>query len=153
MDPASIPIAELLPHGINMIVIDRLVTYDAKKSVASSKVRRHSKFFDGTGVPAWAGIEYMAQTVAAHAGFEARLHGRPPKIGFLLGTRLYECHVAEFPLDTDLSITVEPLFTETGLGSFNCVVEHESLLARAIISTYQPNDDEIARIKSRPAAR
>jgi predicted hotdog family 3-hydroxylacyl-ACP dehydratase len=148
MDPRFIPIAELLPHGPGMIIIDRLTVYDARKSVASSKVRRTSKFFDGSGVPAWAGIEYMAQTVAAHAGFEARLAGNPPQIGLLLGTRSYECRAAEFPLDAELAITVEPLFKEQGFGSFNCVVKHEAVLARAVISTYQPNDDEIARIKS-----
>jgi predicted hotdog family 3-hydroxylacyl-ACP dehydratase len=151
MDPASIPVAELLPHGPKMILIDRLVAYDAKQSVAAAAVRRSSKFFDETGVPAWVGIEYMAQTVAAHAGFEARLRGSPPTIGFLLGTRSYECRVAEFPLGADLRIIVEPLFTETGLGSFSCAIEHEGVLAHAVISTYQPGADEIARIKARLA--
>lgn len=150
MDPAAIPVAELLPHGPNMIVIDRLVAYDPKRSVAAATVRRSSKLFDGSGVPAWAGIEYMAQTVAAHAGFEARLRGQPPQIGFLLGTRQYECLAAEFPLHAELRITVEPLFAEQGLGSFRCAVEHERPLALAVISTYQPSDDEIARIKAAP---
>jgi predicted hotdog family 3-hydroxylacyl-ACP dehydratase len=149
MNPASIPITELLPQGPNMIVIDRLVAYDAKRSVASAEVRRNSKFFDATGVPAWVGIEYMAQTVAAHAGFEARLRGSPPTIGFLLGTRSYECHVAEFPLGADLRIVVQPLFEEAGLGSFSCTIEHDELLARAVISTYQPSHDEVARLKAR----
>ena len=90
----------------------------------------------------------MAQTVAAHAGFEARLRGNPPTIGFLLGTRSYECRVAEFSLGADLKIIVEPLFTETGLGSFSCAIERDELLARAVISTYQPSADEIARIKA-----
>jgi predicted hotdog family 3-hydroxylacyl-ACP dehydratase len=148
-DPASIPVQELLAHGPGMVVIDRLVAYDAKKSVASVEVRRESKFFDRTGIPAWVGIEYMAQTVAAHAGFEARLRGNPPMIGFLLGTRSYECRVAEFSLGADLKIIVEPLFTETGLGSFSCAIERDGLLARAVISTYQPGAQEIARIKAR----
>ena len=151
-DPGSIPIAELLPHGPGMIVIDRLVTYGAGKSVACSQVRRSSKFFDGTGVPAWAGLEYMAQTVAAHAGFAARQSGRPPPLGFLVGTRSYECLAAEFPLGAELAVTVEPLFIEKGLGSFRCAIEHGALLARAVISTYTPNHDELATLQSRPAA-
>ncbi|HEX5046426.1 MAG TPA: hypothetical protein VFX89_04835 [Gammaproteobacteria bacterium] len=153
MDPSVIPIAELLPHGPGMIVIDRLVIHDGTRSVARSKVRRTSKFFDGSGVPSWAGIEYMAQTVAARAGFEARMGGRPPRIGFLLGARSYECLAPEFPLDAELDIAVEPLFAEHGLGSFRCVVEHEGPLARAVISTYQPSDEEIARIKTRSLQR
>jgi predicted hotdog family 3-hydroxylacyl-ACP dehydratase len=151
MDPASIQVTEILPHGPAMVVIDRLVAYDGTKSVASATVRRDSKFFEETGIPAWAGIELMAQTVAAHAGFEARLRGEPPKIGFLLGTRSYECRVAEFPLGAELKITVERLFTEAGLGSFNCTIEHDEVLASAVISTFQPDDDELARIKARLA--
>jgi predicted hotdog family 3-hydroxylacyl-ACP dehydratase len=153
MDPSVIPIAELLPHGPSMIVIDRLVIHDGKRSVARSEVRRTSKFFDGTGVPSWAGIEYMAQTVAARAGFEARIGSKPPRIGFLLGTRSYECVVPEFPLGAMLDIIVEPLFAEHGLGSFECVVEHEGPLARAVISTYRPSDEEIAQLEARPAQR
>jgi predicted hotdog family 3-hydroxylacyl-ACP dehydratase len=152
-DPSTIPIAELLPHGPNMIVIDRLVTYGANKSVARATVRRSSKFFDGAGVPSWAGIEYMAQTVAAHAGFEARLRGLTPALGFLLGTRAYECYAPEFPLGAELAITAEPLFLENGLASFRCAIEHRAPLARAVINTYRPGDDEIARLKSRAAAR
>jgi predicted hotdog family 3-hydroxylacyl-ACP dehydratase len=153
MEPSAIPIAELLPHGPSMIVIDRLVISDVTKSVAQSKVRRTSKFFDGLGIPSWAGIEYMAQTLAARAGFAARLLGKRPQIGFLIGTRSYECIAAEFPVDAELDITVEPLFAEQGLASFRCVVEHEGPLARAVISTYQPKDEELARIKSRSSQR
>jgi predicted hotdog family 3-hydroxylacyl-ACP dehydratase len=91
----------------------------------------------------------MAQTVAAHAGFAARLRGEPPAIGFLLGTRSYECHTAEFAVGSELRIVVEPLFVETGLGSFSCIIEERSVLASAIVSTYQPSDDEIARIRAR----
>jgi predicted hotdog family 3-hydroxylacyl-ACP dehydratase len=152
-DPSAIPIAELLPHGPNMIVIDRLITYGAAKSLACATVRRGNKFFDGAGVPAWAGIEYMAQTVAAHAGFEARLHGLPPPLGVLLGTRAYECHAAEFPLGAELAIAAEPLVLENGLASFRCVIEHHAPLASAVINVYRPGDDEIARLISRSAAR
>ena len=152
IDPSSIPIAELLPHGANMILLDRLLSYRENKSVALSTVRRTSKFFDGSGVPAWAGLEYMAQTVAAHAGFEARLRGQPPQIGFLLGTRRYECAAAEFPLDAELAVTVEPLFAEQGLASFSCTIEHARVLARAVLNTYRPDAAELARLRSRPAA-
>ena len=150
-DPAQIPIADLLPHGPAAIVIDRLIAYDATKSVAAVEVRLDSKFFAATGVPAWAGIEYMAQTIAAHVGFEARLRGASPVIGFLLGTRSYECRVAEFPLGARLAISAEALFKETGFGAFNCSIACGTVLATAIVNTYQPSDDAIARIRARMA--
>jgi predicted hotdog family 3-hydroxylacyl-ACP dehydratase len=118
MDCAAIPIGELLPHGPAMTVIDRLVEYDAKRSVGTVTIERTSPFFVGTGVPAWVGIEYMAQTIAAHAGYEARQRGEPPAIGFLLGTRAYRNELAEFPLRSTLTITVEPLVADAGFGAF-----------------------------------
>jgi predicted hotdog family 3-hydroxylacyl-ACP dehydratase len=151
MDTVSVPITEILPHGANMVVIDRLVAHDDARSVASVTVRRDSKFCEESGVPAWVGIEYMAQTVAAHAGFDARLRGKAPAIGFLLGTRSYECRVAEFALGSELEITVELLFTEAGLASFNCVIESGEVLAAAVISIYRPDDEELARLKTRLA--
>jgi predicted hotdog family 3-hydroxylacyl-ACP dehydratase len=153
-EPAEVPIAELLPHGANMIVIDRLLAYDSKRSVAVVEVRRSSKFFLGGGVPAWAGIEYMAQAIAAHAGFEARLCGVPPAIGLLLGTRAYECCVAEFPLGAKLQIVVEPQFADLGLGAFKCAVEQDNeVLAHALVSTYRPGRDALARLGTRAEER
>ena len=149
IDPATVPIAELLPHGPGMALIDQLLAYDPGKSIGAVLVRRDSRFFDRTGVPAWVGIEYMAQTIAAHAGFEARLRGKPPSIGFLLGTRSYECCAIEFPLGAALEIVVIPLYVEDGLGSFDCTIEHNGVLARAIVSTYQPKHDEVVNLKGR----
>jgi predicted hotdog family 3-hydroxylacyl-ACP dehydratase len=149
MDPSSIPVSELLPHGPEMTVIDRLTDYDATKSIAVVVITPQSAFFEKTGVPGWVGIEYMAQTVAAHVGFEARLRGEPPAIGFLLGTRDYETKVAEFSLGSTLMISVEPLLMGSGVGAFNCSIQANSVLATAVVNTYRPHDDEIARIRAR----
>ena len=65
-------------------------------------------YWEDAGVPAWAGVEYMAQTIAAHAGVEARARGEPPAIGFLLGTRAYSTSVEKFPNGSKLTVTVEP---------------------------------------------
>ena len=151
MDAGSIPVTDLLAHGQEMTIIDRLVAYDAKKSVAVVDVTPRSVFFEKTGVPAWVGIEYMAQTVAAHTGFEARLRGEPPAIGFLLGTRAYECVVGEFPIGARLTISVEPLLMDSGFGSFNCSIKTDRILAAAVLNIYQPDDDEVAQIRQRMA--
>ena len=44
-------------------------------------------FVEDGQVPAWVGIEYMAQAIAAWAGCRARAAGKPPQLGFLLGSR------------------------------------------------------------------
>src|SRR5262249_45980544 len=68
IDTSAIPIGELLRHGPEMTLIDRLVSYDQQKSVAAVEIGPASRFFDGDGVPGWVGIEYMAQAIAAHVG-------------------------------------------------------------------------------------
>jgi predicted hotdog family 3-hydroxylacyl-ACP dehydratase len=144
MDCSGIPIGELLPHGPEMTVIDRLVEYSPQRSVSTVVVTEQSPFFVRSGVPAWLGIEYMAQTIAAHAGFEARLRGERPAIGFLLGTRAYESEVGEFALGSTLTITVEPVVVEARLAAFQCSIATDHVVAKAVVNTYQPEAHEVA---------
>jgi predicted hotdog family 3-hydroxylacyl-ACP dehydratase len=144
MDCAGVPIGELLPHGPEMTLIERLAEYWPQRSVATATITAHSRFAAAGGVPAWAGIEYMAQTIAAHAGYEARLRGEPPTIGFLLGTRAYRSEVGVLPLGATLTISVEPLVVDAKLGAFQCAIAIDRIVATAVVNTYQPTADELA---------
>ena len=104
-------------------------------------------------MPAWAGIEYMSQAVAAHAGFEARLRGEPPAVGFVLGTRAYASLVAEFPNGCTLSIHVEPQGVEGNFGAFACAIEIDRVVATAVVNVYLPSLAELARLRTADAAR
>ena len=144
MQCAAVPIGDLLPHGPEMTLIDRLVEYTPQRSVAAVTIRSSSRFCLPPGVPAWVGIEYMAQAIAAHAGYEARLRGEPLAIGFLLGTRDYRCDVREFPLGATLTITVEPLLAEGRLGAFRCSIAADAVVATAVVNVYRPTSEELA---------
>jgi predicted hotdog family 3-hydroxylacyl-ACP dehydratase len=147
MDCAAIPIGELLPHGPEMTLLDSLVEYSPQRSVAKVTITHRSRFLEGAAVPAWVGIEYMAQTIAAHAGYEARLRGGPPAIGFLLGTRAYRSDVGDFPLGSTLTISVEPLVVDPKLGAFQCAIALDGVVARAVVNTYQPAADELLSLR------
>jgi predicted hotdog family 3-hydroxylacyl-ACP dehydratase len=147
MDCHAIPFGELLPHGPEMTVIDRLVEYSPQRSVATVTVTERSAFFAGTGVPAWVGIEYMAQTIAAQAGYEARLRGERPVVGFLLGTRAFRSELPEFPLGTMLTITVEAMVADARLGAFKCSIATDRVIATAVVNTYQPAAHELAHVR------
>ena len=153
MDLSSVRIDELLPHGPKMTLVDRLESYTPVRSVVAALIDERCVFFDGTGVPAWAGIEYMSQAVAAHAGYEARLRGEPPAVGFVLGTRAYESLVDEFPSGCTLKIGVEPQALEGGFGKFMCTIEIERVIARAVVNVYRPSAEELARLREASAAR
>ena len=147
MNCGAIPVGELLPHGPEMTVIDRLVEYSPQRSVATVTVTEDCPFFADTGVPAWAGIEYMAQTIAAHAGYEARLRGEQPAIGFLLGTRAYRSAIPVFPLGTTLTIAIEPVVVELRVSAFQCSIATDRVVATAVVNTYQPTARELAQVR------
>ena len=152
MDPAAIPIHELLPHGPEMIVIDRLVSYDPRRSVAEAEISDRSVFFERTGVPAWAGIEYMAQAIAAHGGFEARLRGEAPAVGFMLGTRAYECSVHEFANGWRLAVSVEPAIVDMAFSAFECTIATDRIVATAVVNIHRPSPEDLARMQRRPVS-
>jgi len=144
MDTCRIPIGELLPHGPEMTLIERLAEYSPQLSVATVTITAQSRFVEADGVPAWVGIEYMAQTIAAHAGYEGRLSGQPPAIGFLLGTRAYRSDIGVFPLGATLTISVEPLVADAQLGAFQCSIATDRVVATAVVNTYRPTAEEVA---------
>lgn len=141
MDVTRIPFADLVPHESPMALLDRVVAFDESTLVADVTIRRDSLFAEADGVPAWVGLEYMAQAVAAHAGLEALQRGELPAIGYLLGTRSYRADVASFPVGARLAVHVESIYAEMGLGAFACRVEADGVLAQGTIKVYQPNAD------------
>ena len=141
MEWAEIPVRELLPHDPPMVLLDRVTRFDESTLTAEVDIGADSMFCADDGVPGWVGIEYMAQAVAAHAGYKGRLEGKQPAIGYLLGTRAYECAVPVFPIGATLQVHVESLFVEMGLGAFACQIDIGETIATAKINVYQPEDD------------
>jgi predicted hotdog family 3-hydroxylacyl-ACP dehydratase len=137
-------IRELVPHSGAMLLLDRVLSADAENLCAEVAIHADSVFYDAgsAGVGSWVGIEYMAQAIAAHAGYLARLAGAPVRIGFLLGARRYE---AQLPLFVDGSVlqvhVQQALQGENGLGAFECRIEMAgAVLAQATITVFQPED-------------
>ncbi|MCY1390828.1 hypothetical protein D9M71_56510 [compost metagenome] len=134
------PLAELIPHAGDMILIDRVETFDEEQIVTSLAVRPGGLFnrTDGS-MPAWVGVELMAQSVAAFAGCRARLRGEPVALGFLLGTRKFECNVEHFPVGAHLWIQAKrSLEDENGMGIFECHLTGPGIHAQARLNVYSP---------------
>jgi len=143
MDIARTPIVDFLPMKPPMVFLDRVVSYEDEKLTTETTVRRENPFCEDDGMPGWVGIEYMAQSVAAYSGVQACIRGDSPSVGFLLGTRAYECAVSRFPLGETLTILVEQLFSESGLGAFSCSILSDRPVASATINVYQPDKDSL----------
>lgn len=139
--PASYPpIESLLPHRPPMLLLRRVVHTVDDLLVADLQVDASGPFGDGLGVPAWVGIEYMAQAVAAWAGWRSYQSGGEPRLGFLLGTRSYTAHCARFEHGAVLEVAVRcELMGDNGLGAFQCRVgPADQPLAEARLSVFEP---------------
>ena len=141
MQLAEIPVRELVPHEPPMVLLDRITSFDESTLTAEVDITTNSMFCGDDGVPGWVGIEYMAQAVAAHAGYKGRLDGNAPVTGYLLGTRAYKCSLSTFPVGETLQVHIESLFVEMGLGAFACRIELGDTVATASINVYQPEGD------------
>ena len=134
------PIAELLPHAGDMILIDEVLSFDAENIETRLCVRPGGLFNQADGsLPAWVGIELMAQSVAAYAGCQARQAGRPVQLGFLLGTRNFRCDVERFPAGSELRIrALRSLQDDNGMGVFECHLEGPGIHADARLNVFCP---------------
>lgn len=134
------PIAELIPHAGNMILVDQVLSFDEEQIHTRLTVRAGGLFNRPDGsLPAWIGIELMAQSVAAFAGCQARKHGRKMKLGFLLGTRKFECNVEAFAAGTELTIhALRSLEDDNGMGIFECHLSGPGINATARLNVFCP---------------
>ena len=124
-----------------MSLLDEVVEHDDQSLCAQVSITENSLFAEARGVPAWVGIEYMAQTIAAYSGVIARSAGQPVSVGFLVGTRKYTCNQAFFPLGQTLRVSAyEELRGDNGLGVFHCKITSDSVAASASLSVFQPSN-------------
>lgn len=131
-------IAGLIPHSGRMILLDRIIDFDGHTLSVELVVRDDGLFGDDKIVPAWVGIEYMAQAVAAYAGIKSKLVGEPIKLGYLLGTRSYISNVASFAVGTALTIQVKNIIQDEKLGVFACKIRGGGIETDANLNVYQP---------------
>ncbi|MBU3070631.1 hotdog family protein [Aestuariicella sp. G3-2] len=145
-DKPPYDIADLVPHSGTMSLLDDTLSSDENSLTATVGIRPDSLFATEQGVPAWVGIEYMAQAIAAFAGVQARLAGEDIRIGFLVGSRKYTCDAPYFPIGSTLTIHVaRELQGENGLGVFICRITSETdsanmIVAEANLNVFQPDD-------------
>lgn len=132
-------VADLIPHTGSMVLLDRIIDYDDQGLTAELAVRGDGLLGgDDKAVPAWAGIEYMAQAIAVYAGVMARQAGEPIRLGFLLGTRRYSSNVAAFKVGSTLTIQVKKIMQDDNLGVFDCRILGDGVEVTANLNVYQP---------------
>ncbi len=134
---------DVVPHGMPMSLLDTIEEYSANGLVAMVTIREDSMFCESKGVPAWVGVEYMGQAVAAYAGVRARNINYPVKIGFLVSVRRYESPCSHFSVGTSLFISVRQITdSATGLQVFDCRITGDDIEIQANLNVFMPEDLE-----------
>ncbi len=142
-DPDRFPIHSLLPQSGAMLLVDRILSISDEKVTVSLEVRKDGLFSTDGVVPAWVGIEYMAQAVAAWSGYQCLRRGEPIRIGLLLGTRHYQSNVAEFACGTELEVWAGLNFQAANdMSVFDCEIRAPGIHATAMLNVLLPKNIE-----------
>jgi predicted hotdog family 3-hydroxylacyl-ACP dehydratase len=137
---------QLLPHRAPMILLDRVLCSEPDFLDALVTIRAESLFLKNGAVPAWVGVEYMAQTCACFAGMQAHARGEAARVGFLLGARDYRSLVSGFELGASLRVRAWPVHREEGgLSVMECQIyrsEQVLPIVQATLTVYELTDLE-----------
>ena len=137
------PIGEVVPHSGRMLLLDRIVQFDAESLTSELTIHADSPFVRDSAIGAWVALEYMAQSIAAFAGCVARTRGEPPRVGFLIGSRHFTSNTPSIPVATTLRVhIIRELQDESGLGAFSATVRGDNIEIDAVLSVFQPHDVE-----------
>lgn len=129
MNASHPAIADLIPQSGAMVLLDDVVRYDERTIACRATSHRradHPLAWQAT-VPAWAGIEYASQAMAAHFALLQRASGRET-IGLLGGLRDVACMVARLDdIPQPLLVEAERLARDAAgsIYAFRIAVEDE----------------------------
>ncbi len=134
------PIAPYVPQSATMCLLESIMAVDENSLRATVTPTRDDPFATADGIPAWTGLEWMAQAIAAWAGWHASHANRLPATGLLIGTKRFDTEVEYFALDSTHEIDIGLDFlADNGLGEFHGVIHHPGgvPMARGKLTIYQ----------------
>lgn len=138
----SAALRRLIPHQGAMLLLSSVLRHDAEETTCGVEIADQQLFREADGsVPAWIGLEYMAQCIAVHGALSGEREG-PPLLGFLVSARGLRFQGSRFePLQRLESIARQISVGSSGLASFACSLCDRStgaLLAEGRIGCFAP---------------
>lgn len=150
-----LPIHHYLPHRPPMLLLDKLMAVSPDTCHCQVKISQHgvlAPFLTPEhDLPAWFGLEIMAQTIAVWSGWHQRQAGAAEiALGMLLGTRKYQVTQACFRAESTLDIHIQLLARDERIGSFDAsVTAQDTHLAHARLTTCQLAPQELRTLIER----
>lgn len=143
-----LPIQEFLRHRAPMLLLDRLVEIGPEFAVCEWQVSDSNIFASpDLGVPAYIGVEYMAQCIAVLAGALARANKQQVPLGYLLGTRSFRSSITYFPVGLRYQVVCRELIHNGfGMRSYECeITQRGGPVAQARLNVLEAPQGEISR--------
>lgn len=139
-----IDVTPFIPHRPPLQLIEKLCKQSPEQVTTSTRIHEAAGFYDpATGlVPAWVGLEYMAQTAAVWIGLRDQAAGKKPEPAFLVSSRQYQAHEPGFPPGLLLYTEVTVKLTDTNIVSFAGKIYDDSgkTWANALFTAFRPDD-------------
>ena len=140
-------VAPLLPHSGDMVLLDRISDFGEDFLIAETEIRADNILIKQGKLATFAGIEIMAQGVAAWSGCLATLADEPVRLGYLLGTRKLHIHTQEIPVGSKLQIKIKMSIQDsTGFGVFDSqLIDLTSgkIILEGALNVFSPKDSKI----------
>ena len=135
-------VSDLVPHRGAMSLLDSIDEYGTDWLRASVVTRRSSLFAQAEGIPAWLGMEYMAQAAAAFGGIEQVQRGERPSIGLLIGSRYYRAVQTFIPFDTRLEVLATIAMRDAeDFAAYDCTLSASgAAIAKCTLKAYRPRE-------------
>lgn len=147
------PAEYYLPHAAPMVLVEQVLWVSEEEACCQVRVSTDSvlaPFLNPQGdLPAWFGLEIIAQTIGVWSGWHGReLTESPPRAGMLLGGRGYRCQHSSFPAGSLLEVCIALLMRDEKIGSFDGVIRVDgAILATGRLNTYQPDEHELLQLR------
>lgn len=140
---------DILPHDMPLALVDELIDVHALSIHCRVTISDKNIFFnhETKTIPAWVGIEFMAQSVAGWSGYHAWKKGNKSPIGFLLGSRKYKAECSEFQQGDTLDIFAEQVLENNGMAVFSCYIESNGQqVASSQLNVFVPTKEKLEEL-------
>lgn len=154
----SLPIenvSPLIPQSGEMVLIDRVIDYGADFLIGEAQIKSDHILLSQGVLLTYAGIEIIAQGVAAWAGCHnqeqviAQNKQAEVRLGYLLGTRKLYIHQSHIEVGSILEIQVKMSIQDaTGFGVFDCqLIDKNSrkVLLEGALNVFSPKDGKVTK--------
>lgn len=141
-----------LPHDTPMVLVDEVILIEPHRACCRVVVSADgilAPFLNARGaLPAWFGIEIIAQTIAVWSGWhDSHASGTEPEPGLLLGGRGYRCQQDTFPAGAELVATATLLMRDEKIGSFDGLITVDGQpWASGRLNTLQPDRQQLQQL-------